>query len=119
MSTPFDRESSSIPVTIVTSDEVPEQPVDVAVLRLNPARHEHAPGSECVACAAAGDIRAMLFDLLQEARSGARPELGSVIVDAHRLRDPRAVVAQLGPHAPATGLRDHTVARSFHLSRVV
>ena len=119
MSTPFDRPSSSIPVTIVTSDEVPEQPADVAVLRLSSARHEHAPGTTCASCAASGDIRAQLFDLLQQARNGTRPGFASVMIDAHLLRDPQAAIAQLYPHAPATGLRDHTVARSFHLSRVI
>ncbi|HHY50006.1 MAG TPA: hypothetical protein GYA10_09695, partial [Alphaproteobacteria bacterium] len=63
--TPFDRAASSIGVTVVTSEAVGEQPDDVAVIRLAPAPHEHPLGHECVACATAGDIRAMLFDLLQ------------------------------------------------------
>ena len=117
--TPFDKASSSIGVTIVTSDAVPEQPPDVAVLRLQPGQHEHAPGTECVACAAATDVRAMLFDLLQGVRSGRRPRFSRVVIDAHRLHDPQAVVDRLDPHAPAIGLRDHTVARSFHLTRVL
>ena len=117
--TPFDRPSGSIGVTVVTSDSVPAQPPDVALIRLEPARHEHPPGTECLACAAAGDVRAMLFDLLQEVRAGARQQFTGVVVDAHRLRDPQAVIDRLDPHAPALGLRDHTVARSFHLSRVI
>lgn len=119
MSTPFERATSSIPVTIVTSDAVPDQPGDVAVLRLAPGPHDHATGSECVACAAAGDVRAMLFDLLLETRSGARPDFKRVTIDAHLLANPQTVIDQLDPHAPAAGLRDHTVARSFHLSRVI
>jgi hypothetical protein len=117
--TPFDKASSSIGVTIVTSDEVPEQPDDVAVLRLEPALHDHPPGQECVACAAAADIRAMLFDLLQESRTGARKPFQRVIVDAHRLQNPQAIVDRLDPHSPAVGMRDFTVARSFHLTRVI
>jgi hypothetical protein len=119
MSTPFDRTTSSIGVTIVTSDAVPEQPDDVAVLLLEPALHEHPPGQECIACATRGDVRAMLFDLLQERRTGARKPFSRVVIDAHRLRDPQQIIDRLDPHAPALGLRDHTVARSFHLTRVI
>lgn len=117
--TPFDRVTSSIGVTVVTSDAVGEQPDDVAVIRLEPTQHDHPPGQECIACATAGDVRAMLFDLLQQMRTGGRKRFSRVIVDAHRLRDPQTVVARLDPHAPAIGLRDHTVARSFHLTRVI
>lgn len=119
MSTPFDRPTSSIGVTVVTSDAVAEQPGDVAVIRLEPALHDHPPGQECIACATAGDIRAMLFDLLQEVRLGQRERFSSVVIDAHRLRDPQAIAGRLDPHGPAIGLRDHTVARSFHLTGVI
>lgn len=119
MSTPFDRATSSIGVTVVTSDEVPDQPGDVALIRLEPVLHDHPAGQECIACATAGDVRAMLFDLLQEARAGRRDRFTSVVIDAHRLRDPQRIVDRLDPHAPAVGLRDHTVARSFHLVRVI
>jgi hypothetical protein len=119
MATPYDKATSSIGVTIVTSDAVPPQPDDVAVITLEPALHEHPAGQECVACAAAGDIRAMLFDLLQEARNGNRKPFQRVVVDAHRLRDPQPIVDRLDPHSPAVGMRDFTVARSFHLTRVI
>jgi hypothetical protein len=117
--TPFDKATSSIGVTVVTSDAVPEQPDDVALLRLEPALHDHPPGAECVACAARGDIRAMLFDLLHEARTGSRKPFSRVVIDASRLRDPQPVIDRLDPHSPAIGLRDHTVAKSFHLTRVI
>ena len=119
MPTPFDKTTSSIGVTIVTSDAVPAQDDDVAVIRLEPALHEHPAGQECVACAAAGDIRAMLFDLLQETRSGGRKPFSRVVVDAHLLTNPQAIVDRLDPHSPAVGMRDFTVARSFHLTRVI
>ena len=121
MSTPFDRASSSIPVTVVTNTEALGFADPGAVrLRLEPALHEHDPGSECVACAARGDIRALLFDLLQRSREpGSNPVL-SVVVDASDLRDAGPVIARLEKGVvPAFGLRDHTVARSFHLSRVI
>lgn len=120
MPTPFDKAGSSIPVTVVTTGGA-EKYADKAgrVVRLEPALHEHAPGTECVACAARGDIRAMLFDLLQEARAEGRP-LTSVVVDASALKDARPIIDRLEAGVvPAFGLRDHTVARSFHLSRVI
>ncbi|MDO8360030.1 MAG: hypothetical protein Q7T08_08315 [Devosia sp.] len=121
MATPFDKASSSIPVTVVTSPGA-ERYADpgAAVLRLDPALHEHEPGSECVACAARGDIRALLFDLLQASRQPGNNPVLSVVVDASALGDPKPVIDRLVRGVvPAFGLRDHTVARSFHLSRVI
>ena len=120
MSTPFDKATSSIPVTVVTTAEARKH-VDpgAKLLHLEPALHEHAPGTECVACAARGDIRALLFDLLQSSRADQRP-LTSVVVDASDLKDPKPIIDRLERGVvPAFGLRDHTVLRSFHLSRVV
>lgn len=121
MSTPFDKATSSIPVTVVTRRGA-EHFVDpgATTVRLEAALHEHEPGSECVACAARGDIRAMLFDLLLRSRDPGSEPVVSVVVDASGLSDPQAVVRRLERGgAPALGLRDHTVARSFHLSRVI
>jgi len=120
MSTPFDKASSSIPVTVVTTPGAAAfaHPGD-KVVRLEPALHEHLAGDECVACAARGDIRALLFDLLQTSRTEQRP-LTAVVVDASALKDPQPVIARLETGVvPAFGLRDHTVLRSFHLSRVI
>lgn len=119
--TPFDRASASIPVTIVTSAEgLPVAEPGAATIRLEPALHEHEPGSECIACAARGDVRALLFDLLQRSRAPGENPVLSVVVDASRLTDPQPVIDRLERGVvPAFGLRDHTVARSFHLSRVI
>lgn len=120
MSTPFDRTSSSIPVTVVTNAAALKfvEP-GARVLHLEPALHEHEAGTECVACAARGDVRALLFDLLQTSRTEQRP-LTSVVVDASDLRDPKPIIDRLETGTvPAFGLRDHTVLRSFHLSRVI
>lgn len=116
--TPFDKATSSIPVIIVTHGPMPVRDEDSALIHLDPALHDHAPGSECVACAAAGDVRAMLFDLLTESRQEKR-RLQSVIIDARDVKDTLPIVARLDPHTSAIGLRDHTVLRSFHLSRVI
>lgn len=120
MSTPFDKASSSIPVTVVTTADVRQYADPGAkLLHLEPALHEHEVGAECVACAARGDVRALLFDLLQSSRADQRP-LTSVVVDASDLKDAKPIIDRLQPGViPAFGLRDHTVLRSFHLSRVI
>jgi hypothetical protein len=118
--TPFDKASSSIPVTVVTTPGA-EKYADpgARLLHLEPALHEHEPGSECIACAARGDIRALLFDLLQSSRADRQPLTG-VIVDASALKDAKPIIDRIEAGVvPAFGLRDHTVARSFHLSRVI
>jgi len=120
MSTPFDKTSSSIPVTVVThADALQFVEAGAKVLHLEPALHDHEPGGECVACAARGDVRALLFDLLQRSRTEQRP-LTSVVVDASDIRDAKPIIDRLEHGTvPAFGLRDHTVLRSFHLSRVI
>lgn len=121
MSTPFDKATSSIPVTVVTNrDAMRHVETGSVLIHLEPALHQHEPGAECVACAARGDIRALLFDLLQRSREPDANPLSAVVVDASALADARSVIQRLElGTVPAFGLRDHTVARSFHLSRVI
>ena len=121
MSTPFDSLKSSIPVTVVTSaGALKFAEAGATRIHLEPALHEHEAGSECVACAARGDIRALLFDLLQRSREKGSNPLVSVVVDASDLRDAKPIIDRIEKGVvPAFGLRDHTVARSFHLSRVI
>ncbi len=121
MATPFDKANSSIPVTVVTTAEgLRFAEPGAATIRLEPALHEHEPGTECVACAARGDIRALLFALLQRSREPGNNPVLSVVVDASDLRDAKPVIDRLEKGGvPAFGLRDHTVARSFHLTRVI
>lgn len=120
MSTPFDKTASSIPVTVVTTaDAMKYASPGAKLLHLDRALHQHEAGNECVACAARGDIRAMLFDLLQSSRTEQRP-LTEVVVDASDLDDAKPIIERLEiGTVPAFGLRDHTVLRSFHLSRVI
>jgi hypothetical protein len=117
MSTPFAKTASSIPVTVLTVGDLPPSDEEVAVLTLH--EHDHADGVECVACVSAGDVRARLFDLLTEARLGMRKPFSRVVIDARALDDPKPVIDRLDPHSPAIAFRDHTVVRSFHLSRVI
>jgi hypothetical protein len=117
MSAPFARTASSIPVTVLTAGDLPPGDEEVSVLTLHP--HTHAYGVVCVACVWANDVRAMLFDLLTEARLGMRKPFSRVVIDARALDDPKPVIDRLDPQAPAIAFRDHTVVRSFHLSRVI
>lgn len=118
MSSPFDPLPTSVPVTVVTHGRLPTD-AGARVLHLEPALHDHMVGDECVACAARGDIRAILFDLLQSSRNDQRP-LTSVLVDASDLADAQPIIDRLERgKLPAFGLRDHTVAKSFHLAKVV
>jgi hypothetical protein len=104
-----------IPVTVVTEGGL-AVPADAALVTMAPeAGHDH-DGAECLVCNTRGNVRVRLFDLLEEARTGAIPAFSAVIVDARAARDPQAIVDALIPgRLPAFGLRDHTVARRFRL----
>ena len=101
----------SIPGTLLALD------ADTVLLRL-PANsgHGHADGQHCIACATRTDVRALLYDLLEEVKRGMRPAFSKVLVDASALPDPSVVVAALTGKLPAQALRDHSVARLFYLA---
>jgi len=114
---PFQRLARSIPVVVVTGPGT-ALPVEAGavVVEIEPAGHDHAAGEECLACASRGDVRVMLFELLERSRQGLVSPFSKVIVDARRSPSPQDVVDRLVPgRQPAFGLRDHTVARNFHL----
>jgi hypothetical protein len=116
MPDPYARLDRSIPVTVLTAPIAGTLAEGMAVIRMEPSRHDHAAGVECVACAAQADIRALLFDLLEAWRQGRRPPFNRVLVDASALPDAEEVIDRLVPgRLPALGLRDHAVARNFHL----
>ena len=110
--------TDQIPVTLVTTAGR-LLPLDsgTALVRLTAnTGHGHADGFQCVACAGRGDVRAILFDLLEEVRLGMRPAFTSVVVDASAVVEPGKVVDALTGKLQATALRDHTVARRFYLA---
>ncbi|MEO5805151.1 hypothetical protein [Devosia sp.] len=89
---------------------------DDALIRLSPdSGHGHDAGVVCMACAGRVEIRALLFELLESVRQGLRTPFRSVVVDATALPDARKVIDAVAGRLPATAMRDHTVARSFHL----
>ena len=107
-----------IPVTVATRQgHLLALDADTVLLRL-PANsgHGHADGQHCIACATRTDVRALLYDLLEEVKRGMRPAFSKVLVDASALPDPSVVVAALTGKLPAQALRDHSVARLFYLA---
>jgi len=121
MTDPYARLANPIPVTVLTRSAVGGTTDDgIAVIVMEPSRHDRAAGVECIACATAGDVRAALFDLLQSARDGHRPMFTRVVVDASALSDSKDVIDRLTPgKLPALGLRDHAVAKNFKLVEVL
>ncbi len=109
----------SVPVVVVTD------PALLASLSASPstaivrpeAAHDHPAGTRCVACDSRGDIRVLLFELNEKLRLGMVAAFDRVAVDATHLADPAAIENALIPgRLPALALRDHAVARSFHLA---
>ena len=111
-------QTDPIPVTLVAqAGHMLALDANTALLRL-PANsgHGHADGQHCVACAMRTDVRALLFDMLEEVKRGMRPAFSRVVVDASAVPDVSVVTAALTGKLPAQALRDHTVARLFYLA---
>lgn len=74
----------------------------------------------CICCTASSDIRASLSDLHEARVRGEVPPISHVIIETTGLADPAPIINSIIPGgAPAIGLRDHVVARHFHLACVV
>jgi hypothetical protein len=116
-SAPFAALKQPIPVRIVEGGAALTSPSDeVALIRIDRSPHDHADGHACVACDSRGNIRVLLFELLERVRRGGMPMPREVVVDATLAADPAALREALVPgRLPAQGLRDFTVARSFRL----
>lgn len=115
---PFAARKQSAPVQIETDPEKLAAAAGdgVAVVRLEAPAHAHADGGACLVCETRGDVRVALFELLERERLGAVPPFTRVVIDASAASDIGAIVDALVPgRRPAVGLRDFTVARSFHL----
>ena len=115
MSTPFDRQGKSIPVTVVTGGMFALKPGDVLIRLSVDSGHGHDSGVVCIACAGRVEIRALLFELLESVRQGLREPFRSVVVDASALPDAQKVLDAVAGKLPATAMRDFAVARNFHL----
>jgi hypothetical protein len=119
---PYARRERSVPVTVVTDKAALARfgGRDTAVVRLDPPLHAHEPGAECIACESRGNVRVLLFELQERLSRGMVEPFVRVVVDATDAPDGQAVADAIVPgRLPAFGLRDHAVARNFHLAEVI
>ncbi len=119
---PYARRARSIPVTVVTDKAALARfgGRETAVVRLDAPLHAHAPGTECIACESRGNVRVLLFELDEKLSRGMVEPFTRVVVDATDAPAPKAVADALVPgRLPAFGLRDHAVARNFHLEEII
>lgn len=103
------------PVFVATG-ALPEPLPGDEVIRVARPIHAHDTGDECVACAAIGDVRVSLYELLESRRVSHTPMPARVIVDASGLDDPQLTIDRVAGKAPAGAMRDHMVARNFVLA---
>ncbi|WP_105385236.1 CobW family GTP-binding protein [Neorhizobium alkalisoli] len=74
----------------------------------------------CICCTATSDIRSSLSELHEARLRGEIPPVSRVVIETTGLADPAPIINSIIPGgSPALGLRDHVVARHFHLARVV
>lgn len=74
----------------------------------------------CICCTATSDIRRSLFELHEARLRGEIPPVERVVIETTGLADPGPIINSIIPGgSPALGLREHVVARHFHLARVV
>ena len=119
---PYARRERSVPVTVVTDKAALARfgGRDTAVVHLDPPLHTHEPGTECIACESRGNVRVLLFELQEKLSRGMVEPFVRVVVDATEAPDAAAVADALVPgRLPAFGLRDHAVARNFHLAELL
>ncbi len=97
---------------VVTTHPAPQAGDEV--VRLSAPLHQHGDGEACVACAAIGDVRVPLYELLESRKQTNQPMPARVIVDISAVPQSAELVRdRISGRAPATALRDHVVARSF------
>ncbi|MBY3246107.1 GTP-binding protein [Rhizobium laguerreae] len=74
----------------------------------------------CICCTATSDIRSSLSELHEARLRGDIPPVSRVVIETTGLADPAPIINCIIPGgSPAMGMRDHVVARHFHLARVV
>lgn len=94
-------------------------PIDHGLVRTGSERYFKTT-TGCICCTATSDIRTSLYELHQAFLEGVMPEVSRVVIETTGLADPAPIINSLiAGGTPALGLRDHIVARHFHLSGVV
>jgi G3E family GTPase len=94
-------------------------PIDHALVKAGSERYFRTT-TGCICCTATSDIRASLFELHEARRLGEIGSFSRVLIETTGLADPAPIINSLiAGGAPALGLRDHVVARHFHLTSVI
>jgi G3E family GTPase len=105
--------------TAVIVNEFGSVPIDHDLVRKGSETYFRTT-TGCICCTAASDVRASLSDLHEARLRGEVPAITRVIIETTGLADPAPIINSIIPGgAPAIGLRDHVVARHFHLAGVV
>jgi len=103
----------------VIVNEFGSVPIDHGLVRTGSERYFQTT-TGCICCTASSDIRTSLYELHQASLEGVMPEISRVVIETTGLADPAPIINSLiAGGTPALGLRDHIVARHFHLSGVV
>ncbi|WEF24869.1 GTP-binding protein [Paracoccus sp. S3-43] len=105
--------------TAVIINEFGLVPVDHDLVREG-REHPVVTTTGCICCTVGSDLRSSLDELLVMRRKGGLPPFSRIIVETTGLADPAPLINSLIPGGlPALSLRDHAVARAFHLSGVI
>lgn len=105
--------------TAVIINEFGTVPIDHDLVRTGSESYFRTT-TGCICCTATSDIRASLYELHEARRRGETPAFSRVLIETTGLADPAPIINRLiAGGAPAIGLRDHVVARHFHLSGVI
>lgn len=103
----------------VIVNEFGSVPIDHGLVRSGSERYFRTT-TGCICCTATSDIRTSLYELHQALLEGSVPDISRVVIETTGLADPAPIINSLiAGGTPALGLRDHIVARHFHLSGVV
>ncbi|WP_181424020.1 GTP-binding protein [Rhizobium sp. UGM030330-04] len=103
----------------VIVNEFGSVPIDHGLVHTGSERYFRTT-TGCICCTATSDIRTSLYELHQAFLEGMMPEISRVVIETTGLADPAPIINSLiAGGTPALGLRDHIVARHFHLSGVV
>jgi hypothetical protein len=103
-------------IPVIITDSPTPLPGD-EVIPLAAPLHDHGAAEPCAACAAIGDIRVALYELLESRRLSQRPMPARVLVDISAVpADAQLTRDRISGKAPAGALRDHVVARNFVLA---
>ncbi len=103
----------------VIVNEFGSVPIDHDLVRTGSERYFRTT-TGCICCTATSDIRTSLYELHQAFLEGMTSEISRVVIETTGLADPAPIINSLIPGGTAAiGLRDHIVARHFHLSSVV